>query len=94
MLLRMILMLLAQAFKRVTAQIASFCRGSAVLGQEDRLDGQEEGFSKSAIMIIAALVIYIVGGLGLYAKVHVWDGLTDQQKDFVVQSMIVEQQVL
>ena len=94
MLLRLILMLVSQAFKRVSAGIASFRRGSIVMSQDQgRLDAVE-GFSKSAIMIIAALALYILGGLGYYAKAHVWDELTPQQKDIVIQSMMVEQQVL
>ncbi|WP_213881450.1 hypothetical protein [Pseudomonas sp. dw_358] len=94
MLLRLVLMLLSQAFKRVSAGIASMRRESDVLAQTDRVDDEAEGFSKSAIMVIAALALYIAGGLGYYAKVHVWDGLTPQQKDFVIHSMMVDQQVL
>lgn len=94
MLLRLVLMLLSQAFKRVSAGIASMRRESDVLAQSDRIDDQDEGFSKSAIMVIAALALYIAGGLGYYAKAHVWDGLTPQQKDFVIHSMMVDQQVL
>jgi uncharacterized membrane-anchored protein len=88
------MMLLSRAFERVSSSIASFRRGSVVMSQDEgRLD-EVEGFSKSALMIIAALVLYIVGGLGYYAKAHVWDELTPQQKDIVIQSMVVEQQVL
>ena len=94
MLLRLVLMLITQAFKRVSAGIASFRRDTAVLTQTDRTVDEAEGFSKSAIMIIAALCLYIAGGLGFYAKAHVWDGLTPQQKDFVIHSMMVDQQVL
>ncbi|WPO98316.1 hypothetical protein SFA35_16900 [Pseudomonas sp. HR96] len=94
MLLRLVLMLLSQAFKRVSAGIASIRRDSAVLTQNDNAVDDTDGFSKSAVMIIAALALYIAGGLGYYAKVHIWDGLTPQQKDFVVHSMMVDQQVL
>lgn len=94
MLLRLILMLVTHAFKRVSAGIASIRRGSAVMSQDESHLDEVEGFSKSALMIIAALVLYIVGGLGYYAKAHVWDELTPQQKEVVIQSMMVEQQVL
>jgi len=92
--LRLVLMLLSQAKKRVSAGFASLRREDAVIIHNDRADDEVEGFSKSAVMIIAALVLYIVGSLGYYGKVHVWDGLTPTQKDFVIHSMMVDQQVL
>jgi hypothetical protein len=47
-----------------------------------------------SVFIVLTLSLYIVAGLGYYAKVHVWDGMTDEQKAAVAQAMVVDTQYL
>ncbi|MDE1169493.1 MAG: hypothetical protein PW845_29965 [Pseudomonas sp.] len=90
--LRAVLMFLLQAFRRLFTLTSVSPR--AELQETHSGEEAEGGWTVTAIAIISALVLYIVLALGFYAKVHVWDTLTAQQKDFIVQSMLVDQQVL
>jgi hypothetical protein len=47
-----------------------------------------------SIFIVFTLSLYVVAGLGYYAKVHVWDGMTEQQKEAVAKAMVVDTQYL
>jgi hypothetical protein len=47
-----------------------------------------------SLAIVFTLSLYVVAGLGYYAKVHVWDGMSDQQKEAVSQAMVVNTQYL
>ena len=47
-----------------------------------------------SIAIVFTLSLYVSAGLGYYAKVHVWDGMTEQQKEAVSQAMVVDTQYL
>ncbi|EIK95429.1 hypothetical protein PMM47T1_16610 [Pseudomonas sp. M47T1] len=89
--LRLVLLFLLQTFRRLFTGNSVSPRAEL---QGSHADSDEGRWTASAIMIICALVIYIIGGLGLYGKTHVWDTLTPAQKDFIVQSMITDQQVL
>jgi len=40
------------------------------------------------------LSFYILGSLGFYAKVHIWDALSEDQKSMVIESMAANQQML
>ncbi|SET20436.1 hypothetical protein [Pseudomonas graminis] len=47
-----------------------------------------------SVFIMLTLSLYIVAGLGYYAKVHVWDDMTEAQKAAVAQAMVVDTQYL
>lgn len=47
-----------------------------------------------SVFIVFTLSLYVVAGLGYYAKVHVWDGMTEQQKEAISQAMVVDTQYL
>lgn len=47
-----------------------------------------------SIFAVFTLSLYILSGLGYYAKVHVWDQMTEQQKEVVSQAMVVSSQNL
>lgn len=47
-----------------------------------------------SVFIIFTLSLYIVAGLGYYAKVHVWDGMSEAQKEAVAKAMVVDTQYL
>jgi hypothetical protein len=47
-----------------------------------------------SLAIVFTLSLYVIAGLGYYAKVHVWDSMTDQQKEAVSQAMVVDTQYL
>ncbi|WP_268796771.1 hypothetical protein [Pseudomonas huanghezhanensis] len=47
-----------------------------------------------SIFIAFTLSLYVVAGLGYYAKVHVWDSMTEQQKEAVAKAMVVDTQYL
>ncbi len=48
----------------------------------------------TSIAIALTLSLYVVSGLGYYAKVHVWDGMTEAQKEAVAKAMVVDTQYL
>ncbi len=47
-----------------------------------------------SLFIIFTLSLYIVAGLGYYAKVHVWDDMTEAQKAAVAEAMVSGTQYL
>lgn len=47
-----------------------------------------------SIFIVFTLSLYIVAGLGYYAKVHVWDGMSEGQKEAIAKAMVVDTQYL
>jgi len=47
-----------------------------------------------SVAIIFTLSLYVVAGLGYFAKVHVWDGMSDAQKEAVAKAMVVDTQYL
>jgi hypothetical protein len=47
-----------------------------------------------SVAIIFTLSLYVVAGLGYFAKVHVWDGMTEAQKEAVAKAMVVDTQYL
>jgi hypothetical protein len=47
-----------------------------------------------SVFIVFTLSLYIVAGLGYYAKVHVWDGMSEAQKEAVAKAMVVDTQYL
>ncbi|MFJ3485234.1 hypothetical protein ACIPL1_17865 [Pseudomonas sp. NPDC090202] len=47
-----------------------------------------------SLFIIFTLSLYVVAGLGYYAKVHVWDGMSEAQKEAVAKAMVVDTQYL
>ncbi|WP_296252703.1 hypothetical protein [Pseudomonas sp. UBA4194] len=93
--LRLFLLVLFHVYKRCAAGLASI-RGERADEGYARYDEAEEGgrWSALTILTITVLSFYILGSLGFYAKVHIWDTLTEDQKAFIVQSMLVDQQML
>jgi len=58
-------------------------------------DEQDVGrWTFMSIFIVFTLSLYIVAGLGYYAKVHVWDGMTEGQKEAIAKAMVVDTQYL
>ncbi|SEQ30107.1 hypothetical protein SAMN03159444_01455 [Pseudomonas sp. NFACC02] len=47
-----------------------------------------------SVFIVFTLSLYIVAGLGYYAKVHVWDSMSEAQKEAVAKAMVVDTQYL
>lgn len=80
---RQVLLYLTHFFKRLQEAFTVSAR-----------DDGDEGASPLAVMIIVALCLYIAGGLGVYAKHHYWDHLTDAEKAVMVQSMAAAEQTL
>ena len=80
---RQVLLYLTHFFKRIQDIFTSSA-------QEDT----PRETSPLAVLIIVALALYIAGGLGLYAKTHYWDHLSEAQKTVVIQSMAATNQTL
>lgn len=58
-------------------------------------DEQDAGrWTFMAVFIVLTLGLYIVAGLGYYAKVHVWDGMSEAQKEAIAKAMVVDTQYL
>jgi len=93
--LRLVLLVLFHWFKRVSASIASI-RPDRVESDYSRFDvsEQDDRWSVWTMLIVWGLVFYILGSLGYYAKVHMWDSLTVEQQSTILLSMTVNQQVL
>ena len=66
-------------------------RYSQSFSDEDRDVGR---WTFMSIFIVFTLSLYVVAGLGYYAKVHVWDGMTDVQKESIAKAMVVDTQYL
>ncbi len=47
-----------------------------------------------SVFIVFTLSLYIVAGLGYYAKVHVWDSMSEAQKEAVASAMAASTQSL
>lgn len=80
---RQVLLYLSHFFKRVQELLTSTGR-----------DDAEDSFSPLAILAVVVLSLYIAGGLGIFAKTHYWDHLTEAQKTVVIQSMAATEQTL
>jgi hypothetical protein len=75
---------------------------------EDNASSDSQGYSRDfnreesegsrwtfvSIFAVFTLSLYILAGLGYYAKVHVWDEMSEQQKEVVSQAMVVSSQNL
>ncbi|WP_426139698.1 hypothetical protein [Pseudomonas sp. DWP3-1-2] len=92
--LRLVVAHLFQWFKRLA---------SSAVSRNGRDDNHSQDFSREdeggrwtfiSIVMVLTLSLYTVAGLGYYAKVHVWDGFTEQQKENITQAMIVSSQSL
>ena len=46
------------------------------------------------VFIVFTLSLYVVAGLGYFAKVHVWDGMSEAQKEAVAKAIVVDTQYL
>ncbi|WNW10537.1 hypothetical protein RRX38_05005 [Pseudomonas sp. DTU_2021_1001937_2_SI_NGA_ILE_001] len=55
---------------------------------------REASWSLSSILLVVALSAYCLGGLGYYAKTHIWDTMSEAQKEQMAQAMIVSAQNL
>lgn len=93
--LRLVLLLLSYCYKRATTSLASM-RDQRIGDGYSRYEENEEGgrWSLLTLLTIAVLSLYILGSLGFYAKVHVWDTLSEAQKSMVIESMAANQQML
>lgn len=93
--LRLVMLVLFHFYKRFASGLASL-RGVRTQDSYESFGATPENTRWSALTIltIAVLSFYILGGLGFYAKVHIWDTLTQDQKDFIVQTMLADQQML
>lgn len=80
---RQVLLYLTHFFKRIQDIFTSSAQ-----------DDAEGGTSPLAVLTIVVLGLYIAGGLGLYAKHHYWDHLSEAQKAVVIQSMAATEQAL
>jgi hypothetical protein len=94
--LRLVVVHLFQWFKRLASSAVSRNGGndnySRNFSSREENDGGRWTFV--SIFIVFTLSIYSLAGLGYYAKVHVWDGFTEQQKENIAQAMIVSSQNL
>jgi hypothetical protein len=94
--LRLVMIYLFQWFKRLASNAVS---------RNGRDDTYTENFSSRedsdsgrwtfvSLFIVFTLSLYSLAGLGYYAKVHVWDSFTEEQKANIAQAMIVSSQNL
>jgi hypothetical protein len=88
---RIVLLYLFQFARRVLASLTAAPREESYTRYEPDAEGRT---SKTALALMVGLVLYIVGALGYFAKVHCWDEMTDAQKGVVVQAMIANDQAL
>lgn len=93
--LRLLLLLLSYCYKRVTTSLASM-RDQRIDNGYSTFEEVDEGGRCSwlTLLTIAVLSFYILGSLGFYAKVHIWDALSEDQKSMVIESMAANQQML
>lgn len=59
--------------------------------------GEDEDVGRwtfTSVFLVFTLSLYIVAGLGYYTKTHVWDTLTDAQKEQIAKTMVVDTQYL
>ncbi len=83
--LRPVLTYLYQSFKRLASP------------SDERRGVLEEGQPRTSVWayaVMAALLLYILGGLGYFAKFHVWDEMTAEQQAIMIKSMQVDPQLL
>jgi len=85
--LRLIVINLLQWFKRLaTSSSQRNAQNSRNFAREDNDGGR---WTFVSIVIAFTLSLYVVAGLGFFAKVHMWDTLTVQEKASAVQAMTV-----
>ena len=94
--LRLLLLVLLHFVKRLSAGLTLFRGDRVEQGYSRNFQAEEEQgrWSALTILVVCCLVFYILGGLGLYAKTQIWDALTSEQKDFIIRSMLIDQQML
>ncbi|SHM50928.1 hypothetical protein SAMN05216593_101264 [Pseudomonas asturiensis] len=91
--LRIVVVHLFQWFKRLSSGLLS--RGSHSSDSRDFTRENDEGrWTFVSVVIILTLSLYCLAGLGYYAKVNVWDGFTQEQKENIAQAMVVSSQNL
>ncbi|MCD5996583.1 hypothetical protein KDX38_23630 [Pseudomonas sp. CDFA 602] len=91
--LRIVVVHLFQWLKRLSSGLLS--RGSNEMDSRHFTREHDEGrWTFVSIAIVFTLSIYCLAGLGYYAKVNIWDGFTQEQKDNIAQAMIVSSQNL
>ncbi|MBC3953962.1 MULTISPECIES: hypothetical protein [Pseudomonas] len=91
--LRIVVVHLFQWFKRLSSGLLS--RGSHSGDSRDFTRENDEGrWTFVSVFIILTLSLYCLAGLGYYAKVNVWDGFTQEQKENIAQAMVVSSQNL
>ncbi len=93
--LRLVVVHLFQWFKRLASSAVSR-NGDDNYSQNftSRDDSDGGRWTFVSIFIVFTLSLYTLAGLGYYAKVNVWDGFTEQQKENIAQAMIVSSQNL
>ncbi|MBD1551681.1 hypothetical protein [Pseudomonas typographi] len=84
---RQVLLYLSHVVKRIIDSVTPQARAT-------RDEEEHEGFSLASLVMVIGLSLYIAGGLGFYAKTHLWDTLTEQQKGIVMQAMMSNDQML
>ncbi|HEX8592662.1 MAG TPA: hypothetical protein VF682_05200 [Pseudomonas sp.] len=91
--LRLVVVHLFQWFKRLASSAVS--RNSSDDNHSQNFSREDSGrWTFVSLFIVFTLSLYTLAGLGYYAKVHVWDGFTEQQKENIAQAMIVSSQNL
>lgn len=91
--LRLVVIYLFQWFKRLSLTLLT--RGSDEASQSRHFTREEEDGGRwtfVAIAIVFTLSLYCLAGLGYYAKVHVWDGFTQEQQANILQAMAASSQ--
>jgi hypothetical protein len=93
--LRLVVVHLFQWFKRLASNAVSRNGSDDHYSQNfSREDNDSGRWTFVSLFIVFTLSLYSLAGLGYYAKVHVWDGFTEQQKENIAQAMIVSTQNL
>jgi hypothetical protein len=94
--LRLVMIYLFQWFKRLASNAVSRNGNNDTYTENFSSREESDGgrWTFVTIFIVFTLSIYSLAGLGYYAKVHVWDGFTEAEKNNIAQAMVVASQNL
>lgn len=92
--LRLVVIHLFQWFKRLSTTLLARSSGEARYSRDFNGEDDRGRWTFVSIFIVFTLSLYCLAGLGYYAKVHVWDGFSEEQKQNIAQAMIASSQNL
>ncbi|MBC3950901.1 MULTISPECIES: hypothetical protein [Pseudomonas] len=91
--LRLVMIYLFQWFKRLASNAVSRNGNDTYTENFSSREENEGGrWTFVTLFIVFTLSLYSLAGLGYYAKVHVWDGFTETEKNNIAQAMVIASQ--